>query len=65
MDIASIVGQLKAERDRLDRAIQALTGLNGRSGKTGVKRVLSADARERIAKAQRARWKKYKAAKKS
>jgi len=63
MNIASIVGQLKAERDRLDRAIQALSGLDG-SGKIRTKRFLSADARERIAKAQRARWKKFKAAKK-
>ena len=63
MKIASIVGELKAERDRLDRAIQALSGLDG-SGKIRTKRILSADARERIAKAQRARWKKFKAAKK-
>ena len=63
MNIASVVAQLKSERDRLDKAIAALSGLDG-SGKIRTKRVLSADARERIAKAQRARWKKFKAAKK-
>ena len=64
MNIADIVGQLKQERDKLDRAIQALSGLGG-TQKTAKKRTLSADARARIAAAQRARWKKYKAAKKS
>ena len=29
MNIAEIVGQLKDERDRLDRAIAALSGLDG------------------------------------
>ena len=29
MNIASIVAELKSERDRLDTAIKALTGLNG------------------------------------
>ena len=64
MKIADIVGQLKAERDRLDHAIRALAGLGG-TQKTTKKRTLSADARERIAAAQRLRWKKFKAAKKS
>jgi len=64
MKIADIVGQLKAERDKLDRAIQALTGLNG-TQKTAKKRTLSAAARARIAAAQRLRWKKFKAEKKS
>jgi len=64
MKIADIVGQLKAERDKLDRAIQALAGLNG-TQKAAKKRTLSASARARIAAAQRLRWKKFKAAKKS
>jgi hypothetical protein len=64
MKIADIVGQLKAERNKLDRAIQALAGLDG-SPKTGKKRTLSAAARARIVAAQRLRWKKFKAAKKS
>jgi hypothetical protein len=62
MNINQIVGQLKAERERLDRAIAALSGTSG-SGKTGRKRILSAEARERIAKAQRRRWAKVRAEK--
>lgn len=64
MNIASIVAELKSERDRLDKAISALTGLNGTGRNSTGKRTLSAAARERIAQAQRERWKKFKAAKK-
>ena len=62
MKIASIVAELKSERDRLDRAIQALNGVSNQR-KSG-KRKLSAAARASIAKAQRERWQKFKAAKK-
>lgn len=62
MKIAKIVAKLKSERDRLDRAIQALSGVS-RKRKPG-KRKLSAAARANIAKAQRERWRKFKAAKK-
>jgi hypothetical protein len=65
-NLASIVQQLKQERDRLDAAIRALTSLDGRSAKrasggSGRRRVLSAAARQKIAAAQRARWAKIKA----
>lgn len=50
MKIASIVAELKSERDRLDQAIQALSGVSNQR-KSG-KRKLSADARARIAQAQ-------------
>lgn len=63
MKIASIVAELKAERDRLDRAIAALSG-GGTGRASGRKRVLSEAARARIAQAQRERWRKFKAAKK-
>ena len=63
MDIASILAQLKLERDRLDKAIAALSGLGGTGRASGRKRVLSSAARARIAAAQRARWKKWKAKK--
>lgn len=63
MNIASVVAQLKSERDRLDKAIAALTG-GGTGRVSGRKRVLSAAARARIAAAQRERWRKAKAAKK-
>jgi hypothetical protein len=35
MNIASIVAQLKSERDRLDKAIAALTGLGGTGRASG------------------------------
>ena len=62
MKIARIVAQLKSERDRLDGAISALSGVSNHR-KSG-KRKLSTAARARIAKAQRERWRKFKAAKK-
>ena len=55
-DLSAVVALLKAERDKLDRAIAALSGTAGRRGK----RKLSAAARERIAAAQRARWAKFR-----
>jgi len=64
MNLSQVVAQLKTERDRLDRAIEALSGLDGTGRASGHKRTLSAAARERIAQAQRERWKKFKAAKK-
>ena len=59
-DLGAVVEQLKAEREKLDKAIAALSG--GSSGHS--RRKLSAAARERIAAAQRARWAKVKAKKK-
>jgi hypothetical protein len=70
-----IVHQLKAQRTRAEQeieklslAIRALTSLEGTSvgASTVIKRKphFSAAARERIAAAQRARWKKIKAAQK-
>jgi hypothetical protein len=60
--VSSIIGQLKKERDRVERQ---LTGLNAAltafanvySGTNG-KRQISAAGRKRIAAAQRARWAK-------
>jgi hypothetical protein len=65
-DLGAVLAQLKAERDKLDRAIAALSGVGGGKGgsRTG-KRTLSAAARKRIADAQRARWAKFKAKKKA
>jgi hypothetical protein len=76
-NLASVVQQLKVERDQtqrrleqLDQALQALGGLSGlrRSGSRGrrfgkTRRTLSAGARRRIAAAQRARWAKWRTAK--
>jgi hypothetical protein len=66
--ITSIVQQLQQERARIDAALQALTGVSNNRGTRGTartgRRTLSAAARKRIAAAQRARWAKWKAAKK-
>ena len=68
LNLASTVKLLKKERDdaqktvlRIDRALKVLNGL-GRGKGTG--RTMSAQARKRIAAAQRKRWAKWKAAKK-
>jgi len=75
MDTEQIITALKQERERLDRAIAILQGSSrnssGRrhatggwssSGRTG--RRMSAEARAKIAAAQRRRWAKAKAQKK-
>lgn len=66
-NLTGIVNQLKQERDRvagqlsgLNAALAALSGTNG----TRRRGTLSAEARARIAAAQRKRWAKIKAAKK-
>jgi len=67
-DIASIVNELKQERDRLNAAIQALESAAGpRPGrppqpKRKGRRKLSASARRRISEAAKARWAKAKKA---
>jgi hypothetical protein len=74
MDIQGIVAQLRQEANRIEQAIAALVGLGskpvrrGRPPKSseakpagGVKRRrMSAEARAKIAAAQRARWAKQK-----
>ena len=57
---------------QLDKALKALSGLGGVRGTAGIRgspqvsgakrRTMSAEARKRIAAAQRARWAKWKAA---
>ena len=66
-NLTGIVNQLKQERDRvaeqlsgLNAALAALSGTND----TRRRGTLSAQARARIAAAQRKRWAKIKAAKK-
>ncbi len=60
MDTASILEQLKEERDRLDKAIQSLEGIGG--GAVGKRkgrkpgRHMSAEARARIGAAMKKRW---------
>ena len=72
MDTQKIVAEIKAEISRLQQVKALLIGTNaaknrqsGRNsmaGSSGRKRTLSAEARERIAAAQRARWSKSKKA---
>jgi len=65
MDVQSILGDLKRERERIDRAISALEGLgSGRRrgrpvGSTTAKRPrrhMSAAARKRISEMMKQRW---------
>jgi hypothetical protein len=70
MSIERILGELRAGRDRLDRAIAALESegkvSNGRMTKGRRRRHMSADARRRISQMMKKRWaerkKKAKAA---
>jgi len=68
MNLASVVGQLKKERDRATKEVErlnaALAALNGSSGKrTTTRGTMSAAGRARIVAAQKARWAKLRAAK--
>lgn len=68
MDIASVVRQLRQERDRAAKELEqldaALAALNGSSyGKRTEQRSMSAAGRARIVAAQRARWAKVRASK--
>jgi hypothetical protein len=65
MDTAQIIEQLEAERDALDAAISALSGTSkgrrrGAAPRKG-HRTMSAEARAKISRAQKARWKAQKA----
>jgi hypothetical protein len=67
--------QARRRLEQLDTALQALSGVGGLSGVNrrtgrnprdeGERRTMSAAARKRIAAAQRARWAKWKAARKN
>jgi len=59
-DLGAVLATLKQEWSKLDRAIVVLSGITGNSGGGGARRKLSAEARERIAAAQRKRWAKFK-----
>jgi ABC-type transporter Mla subunit MlaD len=68
-NLNSVLAQLNAERDRLSQAIAALEAVAviGRSRKARGRgsRVLSAEARKRIADAQRKRWTAFRKKKKA
>jgi hypothetical protein len=65
--VLSLEGERKRIQNQLERVTNALSALNGHGTKIPVgpkRRTLSASARARIAAAQRARWVKWKRAKK-
>lgn len=77
-NLSHIVQQLKTQRDRAQReverlnaALTALGNLGNRNGRlrrvstVSKRKPLSSSARKRIAAAQRARWAKWKAARRS
>lgn len=68
MNIHDIVAKLRQEKLRLERQTekvnQALIALGGLAGKPG-QRIVSASARRRMSLAQKARWRKRRAAKKA
>jgi hypothetical protein len=62
VDIDRILAELRAERDRLDKAIAALAGINstGRTTRTAAKAArrgrMSAAARKRLSQLLKQRW---------
>ena len=70
MDTAAIIGELEAERNRLNRALAALQGSTNILGRgrasaqpgDGRKRHLSAAARKRISEAMKEKWAERKKA---
>ena len=66
-DLSGTIKELIAQRDSLNEAIEALQSLSNGASRNGSsrKRTMSPAARARIAAAQRARWAKFRAKKKS
>jgi len=64
MDTAQLISEIDSEISRLQQARTLLAGerIDGRANRRGGKRTLSAEARAKIAAAQRKRWAKQKAA---
>lgn len=71
MSVDKIISEIDAEIARIQKARELLVGLEASKGKAtkkatkgrrGGKRTLSAEAREKIAEAQRKRWAKQKRA---
>jgi hypothetical protein len=71
-NLSGIVRELRKERqrasaqiERIDAALAALGGLNSKVRVRGKRRTMSAAARRKIAAAQRARWAKVRAGKRT
>jgi hypothetical protein len=57
MDTQSIIAELEAERNRLDKAIAALQGMRGKAAGNGRRgRRLSATAKRRISEGMKRKW---------
>ena len=70
-NLSSIIGQLKKERDRVERqlsglnaALTAFANVYGGGKLSRKRRKMSAKSRAKIAAAQRRRWAKFRAGKK-
>jgi len=64
MSLESITREIRAEIGKLTEALRVLEGTKVAQRVNGTaKRTVSAAARKRMARAQRARWRKIKAAK--
>ena len=63
-NMSNVLTSLRAEYARLQKEVErvgkALQALGSNGSKSGVKRILSKEARERIAEAQRQRWAKVR-----
>jgi hypothetical protein len=71
-NVSSILKQLKAERDRVEKqltglnaALTAFAGVYGGGEPTRKRRKMSAKSRAKIAAAQRRRWAKFRAKRKN
>jgi hypothetical protein len=69
-NVSYIIGQLKAERDRVERqliglnaALKAFADVYGGDKPSRKRRKMSAKSRAKIAAAQRRRWAKYRKSK--
>jgi hypothetical protein len=69
-DVSSIIGQLKKERDRVEKRLSGLNaalttfaGVYGGGKPIRKRRKMSAKSRAKIAAAQRRRWAKFRKAK--
>jgi len=63
--VATLQGEYSRLQREMERVGKALSALGGANGSRRGKRILSKEARERIAEAQRQRWAKVRKAKQS
>jgi hypothetical protein len=64
MGLENVIEEVRKEIEKLNHVLRVLTGVKPAERAKGPRRKISAAGRRRIAAAQRARWRKIKAAKK-